>query len=352
MTSKWLLIFVPIGIALAWLKLSPALVFFASALSVIPLANLMGDATEELSASMGSAKGGLLNATMGTVPDIIIGFFALKHGLVDMVKASITGAILGNLLLGLGLAILLGGLRVEKALGYDMKATHQYGGLLLLATFGLIIPAVFDYSAHANEEISLEISLVLFLTYIVSVLFTLTDRMTDTDYPRLPIAVNHEHDKTHTKSINPLFQLALVMIGLAVMSEVMTDSIGPAAESFGFTPLFAGIFLLAPVGMASEMINAVRFARKNQLDISLAITQGSSTQMVLLVAPLLVFLGLAMGKEMNLLFSKFEVIAIIFSVAAANNILNLGTVRWVSGPKLIAIYIMLGFGFYYAPLPA
>jgi Ca2+:H+ antiporter len=132
----------------------------------------------------------------------------------------------------------------------------------------------------------------------------------------------------------------------------MTDSIGPAATSFGFTPLFAGIFLLAPVGMASEMINAVRFARKNQLDISLAITQGSSTQMVLLVAPLLVFLGLAMGQEMNLLFSKFEVIAIIFSVAAANNILNLGTVRWVSGPKLIAIYIMLGFGFYYAPLPA
>jgi len=183
--------------------------------------------------------------------------------------------------------------------------------------------------------------------YLIGVFFTLTENIIEPNY-LLPMEPHSAEKKGHFK-INPLIMLVLVGIGLAVMSEIMTDSIGPTASSLGFTPLFAGIFLLAPVGMVSELINSVRFARQNQLDISLAITMGSSTQIALLVAPLLVFIGLIIGQPMDLLFSKFEVIAIILSVVTVNHILHLGSVQWVSGPKLIAIYIILGVAFFNIP---
>ena len=347
MKLNWLLLFIPIGVGLSWLQVNPIIVFIASSLAIIPLANLMGDATEELGRSLGPAKSGLLNSTMGTVPDIIIGFFALQHGLIEMVKASITGALIGNLLFGLGLSVLVGGLKTKKELTFDRNSIHLYSGLLLLAAIGLIIPATFEHTVESDIEISVIISIVLISMYLIGVFFTLTENIIEPNY-LLPIEPHSAEKKGHFK-INPLIMLVLVGIGLAVMSEIMTDSIGPTASSLGFTPLFAGIFLLAPVGMVSELINSVRFARQNQLDISLAITMGSSTQIALLVAPLLVFIGLIIGQPMDLLFSKFEVIAVILSVVTVNHILHLGSVQWVSGPKLIAIYIILGVAFFNIP---
>ena len=347
MNFKWLFICIPLGIVLDLLKVSPLLVFIASSLAIIPLAQLIGDATEEMSHCLGAAKGGLLNSTMGTVPDLIIGFFALQNGLIEMVKASITGAIIGNLLFGLGLSILAGGIKNKAKLHYDRSVTHIYSSLLLLTTFGLIIPAVFEHSVESDTEISLTISIILLLIYISSVVFTLTN--VDLNDKNTVTKNDNKQSSDSLFNIKPLLELIGAGIGLAIMSEIMTDSIGPTADRLGLSPIFAGVFLLAPIGMVSELINTVRFSRENKFDISLALTLGSSTQIGLLVAPLLVFMGLGIGQDMNLLFSKFEVIAIILSVAAVNHILHLGSVSWVSGPKLIGIYFMLGIAFFNIP---
>ncbi|HUL13391.1 MAG TPA: calcium/proton exchanger [Methylococcaceae bacterium] len=352
MNLRWLLLFIPIAIALTWLKANPILVFFASALAIVPLAGLVGDATEALSRFLGATIGGLLNATLGNAPEIIIGFFALKHGLVDMVKASITGSIVGNLLFGLGISIAAGGLRIPKqTMSFDLRAAHIQTGLLMVTTFGLIIPAVFDFSTTSEREISLHIAVVLFLAYLVSVVVTMT--MGNPDVPansggesNPPRSEGEEMAWSRNKALGIL---ASVTVGLAVMSEIMTDALDPAAKSMGFTPLFAGVFLLALVGNTSELINSVRFARQNQFDLSLGITVGGSSQMALLVAPLLVFFGIAIGQNMNLLFSPFELVAIILTVYAVINILHAGTVRWAAGFFLVAVYIMLGIGFYYVP---
>ena len=346
MSFKWLFICVPLGIGLDYLHVNDLIVFIISALAIIPLANLMGDATEEMSHSLGAAKGGLLNSTMGTVPDLIIGFFALQHGLIEMVKASITGAIIGNLLFGLGLSIFVGGVKNKPQLHFDRGVTHIYSSLLLLTTFGLIIPAVFEHSVESDIEISLNISIILLLIYMSSVVFTFSNSK-PTDH--LEINNTFQHDVQSRVNFRPVIALIVAGIGLAFMSEIMTDAIGPTANLLGLTPIFAGVFLLAPIGMVSELINTVRFSRQNKFDISLALTLGSSTQIGLLVAPLLVFMGLAIGQNMDLLFSKFEVIAIVLSVAAVNHTLHLGVVSWISGPKLIGIYLMLGIAFYNIP---
>ncbi len=350
MNLRWLLIFIPIGLALPRMDANPILVFLVSALAIIPLSSLMGDATEALARYMGPTVGGLLNATLGNAPDIIIGFFALKKGLVGMVKASITGTILSNLLFGLGVSILLGGLKSKRAMRFDIEASHLHGGLLLLVTIGLIVPAVFNFSTASENEISLEIAAVLFLAYLVSLVYTLTNQSPDAEnqFPMSEASAPGAEAGEISRN-RALGLLLMVTLALAAMSEIMTTAVDPAARSLGFTPLFAGIFLLALVGNTAELINSVRFARRDQLDVCLGITLGGSTQTALLVAPLLVFFGAATGQEMNLLFSKFEVVAIILTVSAVINILHLGSVRWISGSLLIGVYLMLGVGFYYAP---
>ncbi len=352
MNIKWLLAFIPLGLALAWFEANPLLVFVASALAIVPLAGLMGDATEALSRFLGPTLGGLLNATLGNAPEIIIGFFALKHGLVDMVKASITGSLLGNLLFGLGVSIVAGGLMAPRtAVAFDKDDAQVHGGLLLMATFGLIIPAVFTVSTASAREISVEVAVILFLFYVFSVAFTLfmaaPDAETKSAQPEPSAEAGPGWGRNQALAI-----LTAVTVALAVMSEVMTDALDPAAKAMGFTPLFAGVFLLALVGNTAEMINSIRFARQNQLDLSLGITVGGSTQMALLVAPLLVFFGLAIGQDMNLLFSKFELIAIILTTYAVITILQNGQVRWGAGVFLIGLYLMLGVGFFYAPTPS
>lgn len=349
---KWLLLFIPVAIALVWLKADPILIFIASALAIIPLAGLMGDATEALARFLGPTLGGLLNATLGNAPEIIIGFFALKQGLVDMVKASITGSIIGNLLFGLGVSILAGGLKSpRKAMVFDVTAARVHAGSLLLAMFGLIIPAVFNFSTDSETEISIHVAVVLFLAYLISIVFTLTAgaRDAETDIRAAARLVEIEAEETGWSRNKALAILAIVTVGLAVMSEIMTDAVDPAAQTLGLTPLFAGVFLLALVGNTAELINSVRFARQNQLDLSLGITVGGSAQIALLVVPLLVFFGLVLGQDMNLLFSQFELVAIILTVIVIVNVLQSGSVRWAAGAMLIAVYLILGIGFYYAP---
>jgi len=357
---NWLLLFMPIGIALDWFGANPILVFGASALAIVPLAGLMGDATEVLAQYLGPTLGGLLNATLGNAPEIIISLFALQRGLIGIVKSSLTGSIIGNLLLGLGVSMVAGGLKV-KIQKFDPQVARLNGALLVLAAFGLIVPAIYRWSPltadNASRHVSREVAAILFLVYLASLVFTLV-----THKPVLGKAgVKAEKKEAgfETAEIDvpevgwsrnqALWILTAVTIGLAVMSEVLTGAIAPAAASMGMTPLFAGVFLLAVVGNAAELINAIRFARKDKMDLAIGVTVGASTQVALLVAPVLVFAGILLGQDMNLLFTRFEMWAVVLAVFITRLLIYDGESTWLEGLMLIAIYLMLGVGFFHLP---
>jgi Ca2+:H+ antiporter len=364
MKLNWLLVFIPFAIALDWLGANPTLVFLASALAIVPLAGLMGDATEALAEYLGPTLGSLLNATLGNAPEIIIAMFALHKGLIHVVKASLTGSIIGNLLFGLGASMIAGGLKVRNQ-KFDSHVARMNGALLILASFGLIIPAIYRHSKLAgletSREVSLEISAILFLVYLASLVFTLVTRRpvvgkagveAEKKETESELAGVEEEEKVGWSRNTALGILAAVTIGLAIMSEVLTGALEPAAQSMGLTPLFAGVFLLALVGNAAELINAVRFARKDQMDLSIGVTVGASTQVALLVAPVLVFAGYFMGQDMNLLFSAYEMWAVIMAVFITRTVIYDGESSWLEGLMLIAIYLMLGIGFFNLPAQA
>jgi Ca2+:H+ antiporter len=358
MSFNWLLVFIPIGIGLNWIGASPILVFLASALAIVPLAGLMGDATEVLAGYLGPTLGGLLNATLGNAPEIIISSFALHAGLVSMVKSSLTGSIIGNLLFGLGAAFFAGGIKHRPTQKFDPQAARQSSALLTLASFGLIIPAVTLYSTKASREISQEIALVLFLVYLASLVAILLSQKAVMGKEGVKASLKEKGERPDEVSAEPevrwsrnqaLGILAAVTIGLAIMSEILTGALEPASEKMNLTPLFAGVFLLALVGNAAELAAAVRFARKDQMDLCVGVTVGASVQVGLLVAPVLVFLGIIMGRDMNLVFSPLELIAIVMAIYLTRNLTYDGESNWLEGLVLVAVYLMFGVGFYYHP---
>ncbi len=278
MKLNWLLAFIPVAIALHWHGANPIVVFAAAALALVPLAGLTEDATDSLTSYVGPTWGGMLSASLGNAPEIIIGFFALRRGLVMVVKSSLVGSIIGNLLCGLGLSMLAGGLK-HGTQSFNRQVAGMNGGLLMLAAAGLIIPAVFHHrSAAVDREISLEISAVLFAVYLGSILYTLV-----TSRPALgkeavraqvrscPEPAGGEAGWSRNKAIAIL---AVVTLGLAVMSEVLTDAIEPASRSLGMTPVFAGVFLLALVGNIAQIVNAINIARSDKMDLSRGVTGG------------------------------------------------------------------------------
>ena len=293
-----LLVFIPVAIALDRLVDKPILVFVTSALAIIPLAGLMGDATEALADYLGPTLGGLLNATLGNAPEIIIALFALNRGLIDMVKASITGSIVGNLLFGLGASMVAGGLKVRDQ-KFDGNVARMNGALLTLACFGLIIPAIYRLSPLAENdpgpEVSLEISAILFLVYLASLAFTLVTskavvgqagvKAEKVEAGTGPQQEVEPEEKTGWGRNQALVILIVVTIALAIMSEILTGVVDPAAKTLHLTERFAGVFLLAVVGNAAELFNAIRFARRDKMDLAIGITVGASTQVALLVAP-------------------------------------------------------------------
>jgi Ca2+:H+ antiporter len=347
----WLLAFIPIAVVLHWREAPPAVVFLVSALSLVPLASLMGDATEALSTYIGPTYGSLLNAGLGNAPEIIISFFALKQGLVSIVKASITGSIVGNLLLGLGLSMVFGGLKNGTQV-FNVAVAKMNSGLLTLAAIALIIPAVFESSSRGEAQtISPQIAGVLFFLYVASLLYTIIrDRpVLGLDAAEAETGTLPEPDsggEKHWSKATAIAVLAGVAIVLAFMSEILTEAIEPAAESLGLSKVFAGVFLLAAVGNAAEILNAVRFARKGQMDLALGVTVGASIQVALVVAPVLVFFGFLLHKPMDLLFSTFEVVSIALAVYVTRNLTIDGESNWLEGVMLLALYSMLGFGFY------
>ncbi len=358
MSLSWLLVFIPIALGLDWFGAGPILVFLASALAIVPLAGLMGDATEALARFLGPTVGSLLNATLGNAPEIIISSFALHAGLVSMVKSSLTGSILGNLLFGLGVSFFAGGIKYRRNQTFDPQAARMTTALLILASFGLIVPAATRYSASAVRSISRETAVVLFVVYLASLVAILANRKPVIGKEAVKAKLEEKAERPDEVRESPeggwsrntaLLILAAVTSALAIMSEVLTRSIEPASESLHLSPIFSGVFLLALVGNAAELFNAIRFARRDQMDLCIGITVGASAQVGLFVAPMLVFLGWLLGRDMDLIFSPLELIAIVLAVYVTRNLVSDGESSWLEGLILVGVYVLLGIAFLHHP---
>lgn len=349
-----LLLAIPIALAMRWLDASPSLVFLVSLVAIYPLAEIMAEATEALSATLGPTVGGLLNASLNNAPEIIIAMFALKNGLGEVVKASITGSILIELLFGLGLAMFVGGLK-HGTQRFDEETIQIHAGLLTLCGFGLIIPAVFSLSSPKEElELSWEICVVLLLIYLTSLGITLFRKVEAEPgdvavMPEVGLGEAPAEVWSRGKSLTVLTVSTLV---LAVMSEVVTDALEPTSAQLGLTPIFSGIILLAGAGGIGEIISAVRFAGNNKMDLAIEASVGSSIQMILLAVPLLIFSAPLLGVKMDLLFTSVEVMSIVLTVVVIRTITNDGRSTWLEGLMLLAVYFMLAIGFYYLPASA
>jgi Ca2+:H+ antiporter len=357
-----LLLFIPVSIAGHFLHWSDQIVFITSALAIVPLAAWMGTATEEIAVVMGPALGGLLNATFGNATELIIALVALNAGLIDVVKASITGSIIGNLLLVMGFSMLLGGLKYKEQTFQPIVARVNASSLNL-AVIAMLLPTAVDYTSSgidddAIQKLSIAVSIVLIIVYGLTLLFSMKTHtylyeggLADMDPEELADA-NLAGDDEHGKVNLPLWISVLLGCTLlvAVESEFLVSTLETATKELGLTALFTGVILVPIIGNAAEHATAVTVAIKDKMDLSVSIALGSSLQIALFVAPFLVLAGYAMGKPMNLSFNPFELVAVMVSVLIANSISSDGRSNWLEGSLLLAAYTVLGFAFYFHPV--
>lgn len=351
----WLLLFVPITLLCEYvLHASETLLFLLACLSIIPLAGWLGKATEHLAEKTGEGIGGLLNATFGNAAELIIAVMALQAGLHDVVKASITGSIIGNILLVLGVSLLAGGLKY-KTQKFNAAAARSMSVMLTLASVGLIGPAIFHYFGGRNiaayeADLSLEIAVVLVVTYGLSLLFSLRTHKQlfvgeAAEAAQVDTGVHHSWPLTKS-----LATLCIATACIAWMSEILVASVEHAAQSMGMTSIFVGVIVVAVIGNAAEHSTAIIMAMKNRMDLSLGIAIGSSIQIALFVAPLLVFASYFIGpKPMNLVFTQVEILAIALSGLITEQIASDGESNWLEGVQLLSVYIIFALVFYFLP---
>jgi Ca2+:H+ antiporter len=341
-----LLVFTPIALIAAALHVSPIIVFILSAIAIIPLAKFIGDATQALTTHTNVGLGGLLNATFGNVTELVIGILALHAGLLTVVKASITGSILSNLLLVLGTAIVAGGWKREKQ-KFNVTAAKAAGSMLLLATIALVIPAVFQLTLptlHATTlmQLSVFVAVLMIIAYIAQLFFTLRTHK--------HLYQNEEDGATSSWSIPMCIAMLLVAtVAIALVSNSLVDAITPLVTNYGWTELFIGVIVVAIIGNAAEHVSAIQAALRNRMDLALAISLGSATQIVMFVAPALVLLSLGLGHQMDLVFTLFELIAVIFAVFVTNSVIEDGESNWLEGVQLLIAYIIMAVAFFLLP---
>lgn len=344
-----LLIFVPLAYILDYQHLQDSWVFISCCLGIIPLAGFMGKATEYLSEKLGDGPGGLLNATFGNACELILAFSALRAGYIDVVEASITGSIIGNILLVLGFSMLAGGLRFQKQ-RFNRRAATTSATLLALAAISLTVPAVYHMGPHRkiNEvNLALVISTIQILTYVLSLIFSLKTHKYLYVRP-----VDQEAEEAlgiagwSTKKSIAVLLISTVLV--AFLSELLVHTVEETAKLLGMNSIFIGVILIAIVGNAAEHSTAILMALKNKMDLSINIALGSSTQIALFVAPTLVFTGYLIGKPMDLCFSGFEVLSVVVSVIILGFIATDGECNWLEGAQLLAIYAILGSAFYFS----
>jgi len=344
-----LLVFVPIALVGELLHWSPTLIFLASALSVIPAAGLLGQATEELAAHTGPRLGGLLNATLGNAAELIITLFAIRAGLLDLVKASITGSIIGNVLLVMGFSVLIGGLKngVQR---FERTQAGVNATQLLLAVAALMIPSLFFF-AHTEttgpvESLSLGTAVVMLAIYALGIVFAF--RFTSAE-PALGQEVEREaHGAWSTR------MAVLVLLGatalIAVLSELLVGAVEETVQAIGMSEFFIGIIVVPLVGNVAEHAVAVQTAYKNKMELSMAVSLGSSLQIALFVAPVLVFLSLLMGHPLTLVFNQFEIVALFVGILITAFVAQDGESNWLEGAQLLVLYAILAMAFFFLPV--
>ncbi|HSB98150.1 MAG TPA: calcium/proton exchanger [Spongiibacteraceae bacterium] len=361
---NWLLIFVPIAIALThFMPQQHLLVFLTAALAILPLAGWMSRATEHLAERTGEGVGGLLNATFGNAAELIIAFAALRAGLHDVVKASIAGSIVGNILLVLGASMLAGGLRHAEQ-NYNAAGTRSQATLLTLSAIALVLPAAYSGAvgkrisagmtelatdlAHNLVSLSVSIAVVLLAVYMLFLVFSLI-----THKALFVGSVEHEIG-TDRPALWPLPKslsiLAAATAAIAWVSEILVGAIEPTAHEFGLSNVFVGVFVIAILGNAAEHASAISAAMKNRMDLSLAIAIGSSVQVALFVAPVLVLASLWVGPApMDLVFSGGLVLTVLLSVLITGQVAGDGRSDWLRGVQLLAVYLIFGLAFFFVP---
>jgi Ca2+:H+ antiporter len=343
-----LLIFVPISIAAEYLEWGTMTVFITSALAIIPLAIWLSTATEEVAIVTGPAIGGLLNAVFGNATELIIGLVALKAGLIDIVKASITGTIISNLLLAMGLSMFFGGLRYKEQ---DFKpiVARVNGSSMTLAAIAILLPTLAFYTSGrvetpAIEQLSITVAIVLISVYFMTLIFSLKTHSYLYDVSLVELETTGEEKPNLWLWLGIL---SVSTIAVAFESEIFVGVVEEATKGLGLTPLFTGVILLPLVGGAAEYVTAVGVAVKNNMDLSVSVAMGSSLLVALLMGPLLVLVGVAIGQPMDLSFNLFEVVAVSVAVIVANLISLDGKSNWLEGMLLLSTYIILGAAFYF-----
>ncbi len=350
-----LLIFIPISIAAHFLQWGESIVFITAGVGIIPLAAFMGEATEEIAVVVGPNLGGLLNATFGNATELILAFIALKSGLIDVVKATITGSIISNLLLVMGFAMFLGGLRYKEQ-DFQPMAARLNASSMNLAVIAILIPTAVQYTSTGISEttlqtLSIAVAIVLIIVYGLTLLFSMKTHsyLYDVGVAEL----DDDNEETPIEKPNLWFWVMILLIVTLVVafeSELLVESLEVATEELGLSSLFTGVILLPIIGNAAEHATAVTVALKNKMDLSVSVAVGSSLQIALFVAPVLVIAGWIIGQPMDLNFNPFELVAVMVAVLIANSISSDGNSNWLEGGLLLATYLILGLAFYFHPV--
>jgi Ca2+:H+ antiporter len=348
---RLLLLAVPATIALRFADVSPIWLFVGASLAIIPLAGLMGQATEQLAEKLGPGIGGLLNATFGNAAELIIALFALFKGYDDVVKASLAGSILGNVLLVLGASLLAGGLR-NRTQSFNRTAAGVGATMLVLASFGLLVPAIFHElpevtarDINLEHELSIGVSFILMATYLAHLVFSLVTHKSLFNPDNDEIQDNRDRWSARTSTI----VLIVATLFVAVMSEILVGAVEHASHTMGLNAIFIGIVVVAVVGNAAEHSTAVLVAMKNRMDLAVGIALGSALQIALFVAPVLVFASYLRAEPMDLRFTSLEVLAVILGVLIARMVAEDGESNWLEGLMLLMLYAILAMAFFFLP---
>jgi Ca2+:H+ antiporter len=356
-----LMLAIPLAILAHFASWGELWVFILSAVGVIPLARYIGEATESLAVFTGPRLGGLLNATLGNAAELIITIVAIREGLLELVKASITGSILGNLLLVLGASMVLGGIRNRVQL-FERRHASRNAILLALAIVALVIPSLLSHSIGSEgsvqvEALSLGVAGVMIILYGLGIIFSFRADNGPLDAVTLgghkPVTSKpHKANKQHQSGWSvrtSLIVLGISTIGIAYLSELLVGSVEPVVIRLGVSEFFLGIILIPIVGNVAEHLVAVKVAIENHMDLSVEISIASSLQIALFVAPVLVFISLLMGNPLTLIFNEFELLALIAGVLIAALVSADGESNWLEGTELLAVYLILGLAFFLLP---
>jgi Ca2+:H+ antiporter len=348
-----LLLAVPLAVIAGVAGWNPLLVFALSSIGVIPLAHYIGESTDSLAHFTGPKLGGLLNATLGNAAELIITIFAIREGLLDLVKASITGSIIGNLLLVLGMSFLLGGLR-NGVQSFNRQQATNHAILLFLSIVALVIPSLFSHTIEGTSEgglkveaLSLGVAGIMILLYALGLIFNFRSSKS------VLVAKTSQPNNGGAHPVWPLrvalIVLAISTVGVAYLSELLVGAVEPIVINYGISEFFLGIILIPLIGNVAEHIVAVQVALKNKMDLSVEISLASSLQIALFVAPVLVFISLLMGNPLTLIFNQFELLALIAAVLIAGLVSIDGESNWLEGAELIAVYLILALAFFFIP---